>query len=317
MRHVSTPTALLFFLSMTMPDAGGAQQGGDLYLSQELGLNLASGPGIEVEADNAHGSICDQHLNPFTDLMPAFCDGGPDAPTTGWANAFGRGTGVLAGAAVGYGFGRRGRLRVEAEYIFRAAVYDETSPIEGRSGVAVAKLDGEVVVAEDRIGSLTSHHLFGNVYYDFPGQGRVTPYLGVGGGVAFTRMDYGGLWVRNSDPDAITSVAPHFPADRLDDLRVMQRNLASTTSSVQTGLADALAGYQLLAGLVLAMGDRATLGAKARWAQFADFEDRPLLDRLRSHPPSNQLDGSRAVTAGMTARDIGLFALTLNLKYRP
>ena len=317
MRHILTPIALLFFLSTTMPGAGGAQQGGGLYLSQELGLHLAPGPGTEMRADNAHGSICDQHLNPFTDLMPAFCDGGPDAPTTGWVNAFGRGTGVLAAAAVGYGFGRRGRLRVEAEYLFREAVYDETSPIEGPSGVAVAKLESEVVVAEDRIGSLTSHHLFGNIHYDFPGQGRFTPYLGVGGGVAFARMDYGSFWVRNSDPNAITSVAPHFPVDRLDDLRVMQRNLASTASSLQTGLTDALVGYQVLAGLDLAMGDRATLGAKARWARFADFEDRPVLDRLRSHPPSNQLDGSRAVTAGMTARDIGLFALTLNLKYRP
>ena len=317
MRHILTPVALLFSLSTTMPGAGGAQQGSGLYLSQELGLHLAPGPVTDMEADNAHGSICDQHVNPFTDLMPAVCDGGPGVPTTGWANAFGGGTGVLAAAAVGYGFGHRGRLRVEAEYLFREAVYDETSPIEGPSGVAVGKLDGEVVVAEDRIGSLTSHHLFGNVYYDFPGQGRVTPYLGVGGGMAFARMDYGSLWVRNSDPDAITSVAPHFPADRLDDLRVVQRNLASTTSSLQTGLADTLVGYQVLAGLDLAMGDRATLGAKARWAQFADFEDRPVLDRLRSHPPSNQLDGSRPVTAGMTARDIGLFALTLNLKYRP
>ena len=300
---------------MTMPVEGAAQQGGGFYLSQELGLHLAPGPGIDAHADNAHGSICDQHLNPFTDLMPAFCDGGPAAPMTGWTNAFERGTGILAGAAVGYGVGRRGRLRVEAEYLFREAVYDETAPIAGRGGAAVAKLDGEVVVAQDRIGSLTSHHLFGNGYYDFPGRGRVTPYLGVGGGVAFARMDYGSLWVRNSDPDAITSVAPHFPADRLDDLRVMQGNLASTTSSLQTGLADALVGYQVLAGLDLAMSDRATLGVKARWAQFADLEDRPVLDRLRSHRPSNQLDGSRAVTAGITAGDIGLFALTLNLKY--
>ncbi len=230
MKHVTTPIALFALFWTTAPDDAGAQTGGGFYLSQELGIHLAPGMGIDAHADNAPGSICDQHLNPFTDLMPAFCDGG-DAPTTEWANAFGPGRGVLAGVAVGYRLGGDGGLRVEAEYLFREAVYDETSPIEGHGGVAVAKLDGEVVVAEDRIGSVTSHSLFANVYYDFAGRGRVTPYVGAGGGAAFAQMDYGLLWVRNSDPEAITSVAPHFPAERLDDLRVLQENLASTAST--------------------------------------------------------------------------------------
>ena len=311
-----TPIALAALLSMTAPGAVGAQTGGGFYVSQELGGHFTPGLGIDAHADNAPGSICDQHLNPFTDLMPAYCDGGPDAPTTEWVNAFRRGSGVLAGAAAGYGFGRDGRLRLEAEYFFRETAYDETSPIRGRGGVAVAKLDGEVVVAEDRIGSLTSHNLFANVYYDLPGGDRVTPYVGAGGGMAFTRVDYGLLWVRNSDPDAITSVAPHFPADRSDDLRVLQSNLASTTSSLQTGLADTLGGYQLLAGLDIALGDRTTLGAKGRWAQFAGFSHNPVLDRLRSHAASNRIDGSRPVTGGVTTGDTGLLAFTANLRYR-
>ena len=160
MRHVSTLIALFALLWTTAPESAGAQTGG-FYLSQELGLHLTPGPRMDSHAENAHGSICDQYLNPFTDLMPVHCGGGPDAPTTEWTNAFERGAGFLGGGGVGYGFGRRGRLRVEAQYLFREAVYDEASPIEGRSGVAVAKLDGEVVVAEDRIGNLTSHNLFG------------------------------------------------------------------------------------------------------------------------------------------------------------
>ena len=311
-----TPIAVAALLWMTAPGGAGAQTGGGFYVSQELGGHFTPGPAIDAHADNAPGSICDQHLNPFTDLMPAYCDGGPDAPTTEWVNAFQRGSGFLAGVAAGYGFGRDGRLRVEAEYYFREAVYDETSPIEGRSGVAVAKLDGEVVVAEDRLGSVTSHNLFANVYHDFWDGGRVTPYVGAGGGVAFTRIDYGLLWVRNSDPDAITSVEPHFPPDRSDDLRVLQTNLASTTSSLQTGLADVLGGYQLLAGLDVTLGNRTTLGVKGRWAQFGEFGDSPVLDRLRSHAPSNRLDGSRPVTGGVTTGDTGLLAFTANLKYR-
>ena len=311
-----TPTALAALLWTAAPGSAGAQTGGGLYVSQELGGHFTPGLAIDGRADNAHGTICDQYLNPFTDLMPAFCDGGPDAPTTEWVNAFRRGSGFLAGAAVGYGFGRDGRLRVEAEYFFREAAYDETSPIEGRGGVTVGKLDGEVVVAEDRLGSVTSHNLFANVYRDFAGGGRVTPHVGAGGGVAFTRIDYGLLWLRNSDPEAIISVAPHFPADRSDDLRVLQGNMASTTSSLQTVLADVLGGYQVLAGVDIALGDRTTLGAKGRWSQFAEFGDNPVLDRLRSHAPTNRLDGSRPVTSGITTRDTSLLAFTANLKYR-
>ena len=310
------PVALAAVLSMTAPGGAGAQTGGGFYVSHDLGGHFTPGLGIDAYADNAPGSICDQHLNPFTDLMPAYCDGGPDAPATEWVNAFRRGSGVLAGAAAGYGFGRDGRLRVEAEYFFREAACDETSPIRGRGGVAVAKLDGEVVVAEDRIGSVTAHNLFGNFYYSLGGGGRVNPYVGAGGGMAVTRIDYGLLWVRNSDPDAITSVAPHFPADRSDDLRVLQNNLASTTSSLQTGLGDVLGGYQLLAGLDVALSDRTTLGAKGRWAQFTEFGDNRVLDRLRSHAPSNSLDGSRPVTGGITTRDTGFLAFTAGLKYR-
>ena len=309
------PTALAALLWTATPGGAGAQTGGGFYVSQELGGHFTPGLAIDAYADNAPGSICDRHLNPFTDLMPAYCDGGPDAPATEWVNALGRGSGGLAGAAAGYGFGDDGRLRMEAEYFFRQAAYDETSPIRGRGGVAVAKLDGEVVVAEDRIGSLTSHNLFGNIYYGLGGRGRVMPYVGAGGGLAFTGIDYGLLWVRNSDPDAITSVAPHFPADRSDDLRLLQNSLASTTSSLQAGLGDVLGGYQLLAGLDVALGDRTTLGVKGRWAQFMEFGDNPVLDQLRSHAPSNRLDGSRPVTVGISTRDTGFLAFTAGLKH--
>ena len=89
--------------------------------------------------------------------------GDPGSPRTAWANAFGGAGGIPAGGAVGYGFGDAGRLRVELEYFFREAAHNEASPVQGRGGVTVAKLDGEVVSAEDRIGSVTAHGLFANV----------------------------------------------------------------------------------------------------------------------------------------------------------
>ena len=96
---------------------------------------------------------------------------------------------------MGYGFGDAGQLRLKLEYFFRETVHNEASAIQSRGGVAVAKLDGEAVSADDRIGSVTSQPQPGHALY-----------VGVGAGVGFTNVDYGGLWVRNSDPDLITSV---------------------------------------------------------------------------------------------------------------
>ena len=43
--------------------------------------------------------------------------------------------------------------------------------------VNVDKLRDEIRSATDRIGTLDAHNLFANVYYDFAGTARITPYL--------------------------------------------------------------------------------------------------------------------------------------------
>ncbi len=311
----AAPVAVIAAVPLSLAPAGvRAQPGGGLYVSQELGLNLA--PGLAIVADaNDFGSICDEYVNPFTDLMPGFC-GDPGSPPTAWTNTFEGAGGVLAGGAVGYGFGDAGRLRLELEYFFRETAHNETSPIQGSGGVTVAKLDGEVVMAVDRIGSVTSHNLFGNLYFDFPDRGRATPYVGAGAGLGFTSMDHGLLWVRNNDPGLITSVVQYFPPDRLDDLRTVQRNLASTASSSQTELAGRLFGYQVLFGVDYALADGVSLGVKGRWAAFGSFMDRGALDRLRSHPSNKRRDGGDPVTTRVTADGMALFGVGVNLKYR-
>lgn len=249
-----------------------AQPGGGFYLSQELGVNLTPTLEIDADAPGGRGSICDEHVNPFPDVMPGFCND-PNAPGTHWTNAFDGAGGILAGGAVGYRFTGSGRLRLEVEYFFRETAHNQTSAIEGQGGVSTAKLDGEVVAAEDRIGSVTSNNLFGNLYFDFISRNRVTPYVGVDAGVGFTNVDHGFLWVRNNNPDLITSVAPYFPADRLDDLRIVQQNLAATTSSNQGELRDRLFGYQVLFGLDVALIESVSVGVKARRVAFGSFRD--------------------------------------------
>ena len=314
-RPVVTVPLTIAMLAVLFPCGARAQPGGGLYLSQELGANFTPGLNIEIAAPNAPGSICDEHLNPFTDLMPAFCSD-PNAPGTAWTNSFDGAGGILAGGALGYRFTGSGRLRGELEYFYRETAHNETSAVEGSSGAAVAKLDDEVVVAQDRIGSLTSHNLFGNVYFDFTSRSRVTPYVGVGAGVGFTQVDHGLLWVRNSDPDLITSIIQYFPADRQDDLRVVQQNLASTTTSSQTELGARLFGYQVLFGVDVALTESTALGVKGRRVAFGSFSDATGLDRVRSHAPSNRLDGSAPGLTALTTGDLVLYGFSLNLKYQ-
>lgn len=292
-----------------------AQSGSGFYVSQELGVNLV--PTLQIDADSprGRGSICDEHVNPFLDLMPSFCYD-PSAPGTDWSNVFDGAGGILARGAVGYRFTDAGSVRIEVEYFFRETAHNETSASEGRGGVTAAKLDGEVVVAEDRIGSVTSNNLFGNLYYDFISRSRVTPYVGVGAGVGFTSIDHGFLWVRNNDPDAIASVVPYFPADRLDDLRLVQQNLAGTTSSKQGELRDRLFGYQVLFGLDVALTEAVSVGVRGRRVAFGKFSDGGELDRLRSHISSNRLDGSDPITTVITTGDLVLYGISLSLKYQ-
>ena len=139
-RHIATLVSFVALLSPLVAGEAHAWSGSGFYLSQELGANFTPALESEVGAANAPGGICDQHLNPFADLMPVFCTD-PNAPGTTWTNTFDGASGILAGAAMGYRFTESGRLRLELEYFYRETAYNETSAIEGRGGVAVAKLD--------------------------------------------------------------------------------------------------------------------------------------------------------------------------------
>ena len=72
-------------------------------------------------------------------------------------------------------------------------------------------------------------------------------YVGVGVGTGFTNMDYGSLWQRNLDVNAITT------GEGLDNVEQIRQTLAGSTSSAQTVLSDTLFGYQVLFGVDYAL----------------------------------------------------------------
>ena len=153
------------------------------YFGGELGLAIASGFDF-AGSSNDRASVCDESINPSYDEAERElervggpvpnCTGQNRGRTAGWQNEFGSARGLLAGAAIGYGFGNG--LRLEVEYLYRESDYDETSDVPGATGATGDKLRQEILTATDRVGAMDSHNLFGNLFYDFRNETRFTPW---------------------------------------------------------------------------------------------------------------------------------------------
>lgn len=283
------------------------------YLSGDLGADFAPGPDLEGR-DNDRGAVCDEFINPMFADVP-----GCTAPVRRgdyWMSTFDGAVGILAGAAAGYRLRDRfpdhllGRFRLEMEYFYRNAENDRAADIRFGSGASVAAdRSGELVQAEDRLGRIAGHNLFGNLYFDFFNTSRFTPYVGFGVGVGFTDVDYGTLGMLNPDPARIVSGAGLPNADRI------RRNLAGTVIRERTDLDDTLFGYQVLFGVDYALTESLSLGVKGRWVNFDTFRDAGEWDRLRGHESHLRLDGSEPVAYKIMLDDVEFFGVGLNLKY--
>ena len=297
-------------------------QAGGFYLSSELGINF--GEKVDMTGkSNDRASVCDGYINPMYDQVEGtagYTDyncTGPDRGATGdWHNSFGSDEGVLFGAALGYRL-NDSRFRVELEYFYRDTGYDDTADVYSASGESGDKLEQELVRTIDRLGSLTSHNLFANVYVDFASDSKFTPYVGVGVGFGFTEAEYGSLWARNSDASLIT------PGEGLPNAAEIRANLASTSSHADTELDDTLFGYQILVGVDYALTDTLMLGVKGRWVDYDSFDDGGVVwDPLRGHPPylrtpAQAAGGDREHVSGrIKLDDIEMFAVSVNLKYQ-
>ncbi len=303
------------------------------YISSDIGLNIASG--IETTGySNDRASVCDQYINPNYDAVEG--SGAVDSATNGkkyskynctgprggtgdWKSKFDSATGILAGAAVGYSFAKQnpssslGGLRVELEYFYRQSNYDQ-SKVPAGQGESGDKLQQEIVRATDRIDSMTSHNIFGNLYYDFANTSRFTPYVGIGGGMGVTDMAYSSVWARNADPNRIST------GYGLSNAAQIQQNLAGTVSVAENTLSDTLWGLQILFGVDYAVTEAMSLGLKGRYVMFNSFDSGagPVVwDPLRGHPPYLRTSGTdrEYVSGGLKTDNIEFFGISLNMKY--
>ena len=326
-----TSTVLVFVIATWatwVVAPGWAQAGSGFYVSGEVGANFAMGLDT-TGTSNDRASVCDEYINSdFATVTqtPGYenfkCTGSDRGAGGRWENEFEGATGILAGAAAGYSFAGQnpnsplGGLRVELEYFYRQSNYDQTADIPFGVGTQGDKLRDEIRQATDRIGNITSHNLFGNLFYDFVNTSRFTPYIGVGGGVGFTDMEYGSVWVRNEDSMNADGTYKISTGEDLPNYPDIRRELAKTVSVGQATLSDVLYGFQVLFGVDYAVTEATSLGLKGRWVRFSSFSDDFIWNPLRTHAPNLRLDGSEPVSGRFKTSDLEFFGVSVNLKYR-
>ena len=277
--------------------------GGEAALQGGSALALRSG-------DNDRPARCDEFVNPrYAELEGCTAANHGVGAVDDWTSAFDAPRGVLA--SVVFGYQPRDRWRLEIEAGQRVANVDQTVPASSpEDGTPFARIFGaELPAATERIDALRSRHLFANAYWQWPGRGRWTPFVGIGGGVAFASLEHAVLWQRSSDPNLVET------ARGLPNEAEVRRNLAGTASRARRRLRDRLAGWQLLAGAEYALTPVWSLAVHGRWVRLAAFEDGGSYAELRGHVSNLRLDGSEPVFYRVSTDDAGFAALGLRLRY--
>ena len=362
-RYVSLP--LMFIIATWVVAPGWAQAGSGFYLSGDLGFNLSKGVKFDGGSNDTY-SECDQYLNTDYASDDSACGGSrgeiPDNFITDWYSDFDGGQGILAGAAVGYSFAGQnsplGGVRVELEYFYRESKYDQSA--SGANGGVTCK-PGSTTCAKmrarefdegptERLGSITSHNLFGNVFYDFANTSRFTPYIGIGGGIGFTDADYSAHWTRTADKTKLVqgltdlrnaamddyqkyTSQEHMDMEKADKAKANRdiyehlmtddpylNNLRNAASIAQTSLSDTLWGLQVLFGVDYAVTEAMSLGLKGRWVRFNSFSGDIFWNPLRGHVPyvrhdANGNPSGPMIRGAMNTSDIEFFGISLNMKY--
>ena len=311
---------ILFVLLVTafVVSSGPVLAKDGFYIGGDLGIAVA--PEMSLEAwDNDVATQCDKWINNNGSgdyLVPPMRNCAQSSRSDfSWVQQFNGGTGLLAGAALGY---RMGSFRAEAEYFYRGTTYDDLDnevdllpagvPFQGGK-------EGELSYTEAGVDDVLSHNFFANLYYDYRSGSKFTPYVGFGIGFSQVSLDYFNRWRRNADPQYISTfndVAGLTQHERED----LNRKVAGTTTIARAKLSDTLFGYQVVAGVDYQVSEPVSIGLKFRWADFGEFESDPReWDQLRSHESALSPGGGRVRYKVMTD-DIQFWGVSLNMKYQ-
>ena len=304
------------------------------YIGGDLGIAVA--PEMDMKGnDNDYDTQCDIHVNPrrfqTTDNpggleSPKDCSDVPTERQTLWFhNGIDGGSGILAGASLGY---RMGSFRAEAEYFYRGTTYDSTAASTiVKDPETTRKVREELDALDGSVDDVLSHNFFANLYYDYRSDSKFTPYVGFGVGFARVSLDYFGVFKRKANPGAIkTFKRVDADGNALSDQACLDNSncaeadglntrLSGTTTIGRAKLSDTLFGYQVVAGVDYQVSEPVSIGLKFRWADFGEFEDGREWDQLRSHPSTNLRPGD-PVRYKMMTDDIQFWGVSLNMKYQ-
>lgn len=192
----------------------------------------------------------------------------PEVPGYRWRYDIDADPGAAFELAVGRFFGRA-RLEVsfaqrrnDLGQAFRSIAYSDGTPREPRTGATV------VSPSETSLGDLATRTLSLNAYYDFPHAfGGVTPYLGVGLGLASVEVT--GLKFSSSYADTSDSPPAYDPP------------LSFYGGSQDEDLSDRVFVAHLHAGADYPLNRDTLLGLKLTYSILGDIEDR---GRYSVHP---------------------------------
>ena len=307
----TTTLAAALALACGLPVA--AQDTGGFYLS--IGTGLTSAFGADVTAFGAnHPTRCDRLL--YSDPASAPTDAACTAPLTSSRQgiyAFDRNSGTAQALALGYSVGN---LRFEGELLFREQ-RGAATPFEVGADISLIGKDTEWSALSPPNGdiySFRSWQVFANALYAFRSSSDWTPYLGAGAGLAL--MDFG-LYVEFLRKSVAEGYLEAFGGSRSNPEAApeWQRAAAGTLSMMDSRVNETAFGYQLLAGLDRALGERTILGLKIRWTSLQTASADLPADVVRSHRPVHA-DGQTPFVWEFEFAGMGYLGVGLEMKYR-
>lgn len=290
-----------------------AQASGGLYVS--MGVGFAQGAGTEAALSGPNSPTrCDRLLYPS--LADAPRDAGCLAGTElGGLYSYDPEMGLTGSLAVGYALGP---LSIEVEALQRHQVIHNTLLTLGtQAGAAITGKETEWSAERPPWGDISEfrgRQFFANLTYSLPTGGRLTPYLGVGGGLSQVAYRYYIGFARKSVAEGYLEV---FGGSRAEPGASpdWQRAAAGTVSELATDVSGTGLGFQLLAGADFALSDQLSIGLKGRWVRTPDVSVDAQWTTIRSHAPVHA-DGVTPFISTLDFSRLGYWAVSANMKYR-
>ncbi|MCY3770420.1 MAG: outer membrane beta-barrel protein [Gemmatimonadetes bacterium] len=247
-------TICLILVSVTEAAAQEAQdrRTSGWYVSVGLGGSLVSGldqVGWNTESTCYPTSAC-------FDLILR-----PDIPGYRWRYDPSTDRGIGFDAAVGRVFDR---TRLEVSFAHRRNNVDQGALIEityldGTSAGASSSLGLAQAASTNFFEDLVTSKVTLNAYYDLPfGPRRITPYVGVGTGIAFVELTRIFFSIEYSDPSGSGTL--YDPP------------LSFYNSKQDTRLSDTVFAGHVYAGADYSLNDRAAIGLKVAYSRVDDVE---------------------------------------------